>query len=192
MNIRIIKYNGGNTRSVINALARLGIEPEITDDKEKILSADKLIFPGVGDAGAAMQYLKQRELDTLIPNLKQPFLGICLGMQLMCRYSEEQNTPCLGIFDVEVKRFRSGKVPQIGWNSIDVKEHPLFKGLNDNPYFYFVHSYYAATSEQTVAAADYLIPFSAAIAKKNFYGVQFHPEKSGANGAQLLKNFIEL
>jgi imidazole glycerol-phosphate synthase subunit HisH len=167
----------------------------VTDDVEEIKSADKVIFPGVGEASTAMQYLKERKLDKVIKDLKQPVLGVCLGMQLMCAYSEENDTECLGIFDEQVKKFESKsngdyKVPQIGWNKIYDVKTDLFKGLN-NDYCYFVHSYYASSGEHTIATADYIQPYSAALHRDNFYGVQFHPEKSAEAGEQILKNFID-
>lgn len=193
MKVAIIKYNAGNARSVSFALERLGIEPFITDDPELILNADKVIFPGVGEAGTAMAYLKEHKLDVLICDLKQPVLGICLGMQLLCKHSEEGNTSCLGIINSTIKKFEGElKVPQIGWNNIFELRSPLFKNINENSFFYFVHSYYLEKCETTIGTTDYIIPFSSAINKNNFYGVQFHPEKSGTAGEQVLKNFIEL
>lgn len=196
MNLVIIKYNAGNIQSVLYALERIGVEAVVTDDVEQIQSADKIIFPGVGEASTAMDYLKQRGLDIVIKNLKQPVLGICLGMQLMCRYSEENNTACLGIFDEQVRKFEpqdaSLKVPQIGWNNIHHLQSALFKGLKEDEYCYFVHGYYAALGEHTIATTNYVQPYSAALQKDNFYGVQFHPEKSAAVGEQILRNFIEL
>lgn len=193
MVLKIIKYNAGNIRSVLFALERIGISADVTDDIESIRSADKVIFPGVGEASTAMHYLRERGLDTVIRNLKQPVLGICLGMQLMCRYSEENATDCLGIFDEEVKRFRAEgtglKVPQIGWNDIYNLETDLFKGVANESFCYFVHSYYASLGEHTIATTNYTQPYSAALKKDNFYGVQFHPEKSAEVGEQILKNF---
>lgn len=190
----IIKYNAGNIRSVIFALQRIGVDALVTDDAEAIMSADKLIFPGVGEASTAMEYLQQRNLDTLIKNVKQPLLGICLGMQLLCNYSEENDTPCLGIFNTTVKKFVSAdlKIPQTGWNTITIKDDPLFKNVNDNSYCYFVHSYYAALNENTIATTTYANTFSSAMHRDNFYGVQFHPEKSAEAGEQILKNFLSL
>ncbi len=191
--IVIIKYNAGNIQSVLYALERIGVNATVTDSHEAIRSAGKVIFPGVGEASTAMSYLKERNLDQLILELTQPVLGICLGMQLMCRHSEENNTACLGIFDTEVKRFTGDlKVPQIGWNDIYDLKTPFFKGLVENTYVYFVHSYYAALSDATIATADYIQPYSAALSKNNFYGVQFHPEKSAEAGEQILKNFLAL
>ncbi len=191
--IAIIKYNAGNIQSVQNALNRLGVESVITDDKTTILNADKVIFPGVGEASSAMNYLKQRELDKVIRSIKQPFLGICLGLQLMCKYSEEGNTDCLGIFDTKVKLFPPKlKVPHIGWNNFKTSEGNLFKGIESSEDFYFVHSYYAELCEETIAVTDYINPISAALQKNNFYATQFHPEKSASVGEKLLKTFIEL
>lgn len=198
MDLVIIKYNAGNIQSVLYALERIGLEATVTDDIALIQQADKVIFPGVGEASTAMNYLKERKLDVVIKNLKQPVLGICLGMQLMCRYSEENDTQCLGIFDEAVKHFvapastqqTAYKIPQIGWNNITHLKTGLFKGLPESTYCYFVHGYYAALGEHTIATADYILPYSAGLHKNNFYGVQFHPEKSAAAGEQILKNFI--
>jgi glutamine amidotransferase len=195
--IAIIKYNAGNVQSVQYALQRIGVTAVVTDDAEQIRTADKVIFPGVGHANAAMQYLKERELDKLIISLKQPVLGICLGLQLMCRHSEEGDTECLGIFDGDVKLFPASpegnhKIPQIGWNNIYYYKSVLFKDINENAFVYAVHSYFAATSEETVATTEYILPYSAALEKDNFYAVQFHPEKSGAVGQIILKNFIDI
>ncbi|MBN8720593.1 imidazole glycerol phosphate synthase subunit hisH [Hydrobacter penzbergensis] len=197
MNLVVIKYNAGNIQSVRYALERIGAEALVTDDIEAIQSADKVIFPGVGEASSAMGYLKERKLDAVIRNLKQPVLGICLGMQLMCKYSEENNTDCLGIFDEEVKWFKglgdaTVKVPQIGWNNIYDLQTPLFTQVPQNSYCYFVHGYYAALGKHTIATTDYVQPYSSALHKDNFYGTQFHPEKSAAVGEQILKNFITL
>lgn len=193
MKIVIIKYNAGNVCSVEFGLQRLGINAIVTDDAEQIKSADKIIFPGVGAAGFAMDYLRERKLDQLIKDCKQSFLGICLGMQLLCNYSEENDTKCIGVFNEVVKKFEGDiKVPQMGWNNIyDLKE-PLFKGLSEEEYVYFVHSYYVEKSDHTTATANYSLEYSAAIQKENFYAVQFHPEKSGKAGEKILKNFIEL
>jgi glutamine amidotransferase len=198
MNIVIIKYNAGNIQSVLFALERIGVkaEAEVTDDIKKIQLADKVIFPGVGEASTAMHYLKERGLDAVIKNLKQPVLGICLGMQLMCKYSEENTTDCLGIFDEEVKKFSvqhsEFKVPQIGWNNIYNLETDLFRGVSENSFCYFVHSYYADLGEHTIAITDYVQPYSSALQKNNFYGVQFHTEKSAEPGEMILKNFLNL
>lgn len=196
MSLAIIKYNAGNIQSVLYALERIGIEAEVTDDPGKIQAAGKVIFPGVGEASSAMQYLRERDLDTLIRGLRQPVLGICLGMQLMCRYSEENDTPCLGIFDEDVRRFQSPqlaiKVPQMGWNTIGSLKTGLFAGVPEQSYVYFVHSYYAAMGPHTIAVTDYIQPYSAALHRDNFYGVQFHPEKSAAVGEQIIRNFLSL
>ncbi len=192
----IIQYNAGNIRSVLYALSRIGVEATVTDDAATIRAADKVIFPGVGEASSAMQYLKERGMDALIRSLQQPVLGICLGMQLMCAHSEENDTACLGIFEETVRKFQPGdtglKVPQIGWNEVRALSSPLFNGIAEGAYYYFVHGYYAALGEHTIATADYVQPYSAALHKDNFYGVQFHPEKSAEVGERLLKNFIEL
>lgn len=193
MKIAIVKYNAGNVCSITNALNRLGIDPVITDNAEYLSTADKIIFPGVGEASSAMQYLKAHHLDILIRDLKQPLLGICLGMQLLCRFSEENNTDCLGIFDLNVKKFSSPlKIPQIGWNSIDNLSSELFKGIDNDEYVYFVHSYYAEIGKNTIATTDYGITYSSALHKNNFYATQFHPEKSGIVGAKIIENFINL
>lgn len=198
-NIVIIKYNAGNIESVNNALNRLGINAEISADHEKIKSADKVIFPGVGEASTTMEYLRKYKLDELIVSLKQPVLGICLGLQLMCSHSEENDTKCLGIFDENVKRFipKSGeeyitKVPHMGWNSIIDLKSGIFSPEIEKQYVYFVHSYYAGLGEHTAATCNYILPFSAALHKNNFYATQFHPEKSGSIGARILENFINL
>lgn len=196
MDLVIIKYNAGNIQSVLYALERIGVNAVVTDDVEQIQSAGKVIFPGVGEASSAMRYLKEHKLDTVIKNLQQPVLGICLGMQLMCAYSEENDTTCLGIFDEQVKKFSPQtsdlKVPQIGWNNIFNLKSELFAGLPENSFCYFVHGYYAALGEHTIATADYVQPYSAALHKNNFYGAQFHPEKSAKVGEQILKNFLSL
>jgi imidazole glycerol-phosphate synthase subunit HisH len=225
MKIAIIKYNAGNVQSVLYALERLGNNAIVTDDVDEINSADKVIFPGVGEASTAMAYLRERKLDAVIKNLQQPVLGVCLGMQLMCAHSEENDTTCLGIFDEPVKRFSivqenstaeefnpgvkditsvrppspwngegpgvRTKIPQIGWNKIYDVKGELMEGVNEG-YCYFVHSYYAALGNHTIATANYIQPYSAALHKNNFYGVQFHPEKSAETGEQILKNFLQL
>ena len=191
MRIAIIDYGSGNTQSVKYALKRLGCESLLTSDKEVISNSDKVIFPGVGQASSAMSKLKFKGLDIFIPNLKQPVLGICLGMQLMCNFSEEGNTDCLKIFDSNVKRFKSTvKVPQIGWNTVFDLKTSLFDSINENEYMYLVHSYYVPLLATTVATSNYGINYSTAIKKNNFIGVQFHPEKSGSQGEVVLKNFI--
>lgn len=196
MNVAIIKYNAGNIFSVDYALKRIGITPVITADKETLLKADKVIFPGQGEAETTMRYLKEQKLDILIKDLKQPVLGICIGMQLMCKHSEEGNTDCLGIFDTEVKRFcpeyHHDKVPHMGWNTIDNTASPLFKGFDKSEYVYFVHSYYVPLNDFTAAQTNYILPYSSALHKDNFYATQFHPEKSGKTGERILRNFIEL
>jgi glutamine amidotransferase len=193
MKLAIIKYNAGNIRSVTFALERLGVHPIVTDDASELISADKVIFPGVGEASSAMNYLKERKLDVIITSLKQPVLGICLGMQLMCKHSEEGDTTCLGIFDQHVRKFESRlKVPQIGWNKISNLKTPLFDGVKEEEYMYFVHSYYAEQGPDTIATTDYDLVYSSALQKKNFYATQFHPEKSSIGGQQILENFIKL
>ncbi len=199
MNIVIIKYNAGNIESVNNALNRLSVKAEITADHEKIRNADKVIFPGVGEASTTMEYLRNQGLDKVIISLKQPVLGICLGLQLMCSHSEENDTPCLGIFDEKVTRFipKHGeefitKVPHMGWNAITNLQSRIFSAETENQYVYFVHSYFAGLGKHTVATCNYINPFSAALQKNNFYATQFHPEKSGTVGAKILENFINL
>ena len=193
MSVVIINYNAGNIQSVTHALNRLGVEPILSDDPETLLSADKVIFPGVGEASTAMRFLKDRQLDVVIKDLKQPVFGVCLALQLMCKHSEENNTDCLGIFDVNVKKFEPKlKVPQMGWNTLSEMNSPLFKDLPTEPYVYYVHSYYAELSKQTVAVTDYINPFSAALHKDNFYALQAHPEKSGKVGEKILSNFLKL
>lgn len=200
MKVSIINYNAGNTRSVLFALERLGIMAEVTDDPEVLASSDKVIFPGVGEAGSAMSYLRSRKLDALIVALTQPVLGICLGMQLLCRHSAESDTTCLSVFDTDVKRFPSLtnsagqllKVPHVGWNTIYDMEGALYEGLSNQSPVYFVHSYYAGLCDHTVAKAEYGLPFSASLQYRNFYATQFHPEKSGDTGQRILENFIKL
>lgn len=192
--IAIIKYNAGNVQSVQYALQRLGVQSIVTDDETIIRNASKVIFPGVGHANAAMQYLKERELDKVIISLQQPVLGICLGLQLLCNHSEEGDTKCMGIFDTKVKLFESSslKIPQIGWNNIYGYQSVLFDGIKENEFVYTVHSYYAAINNETTAKTDYTLPYSAALQKNNFYAVQFHPEKSGKVGEMILRNFINI
>jgi glutamine amidotransferase len=192
----IVKYNAGNIQSVLYAMERIGATAVVTDDHALIRGADRVIFPGVGEASTAMNYLRARGLDKVLRELKQPVLGICLGMQLMCAHSEENDTECLGIFAEPVKKFLPGasglKVPQIGWNKVTDTRSRIFENIPDGSYFYFVHSYYAASGEHTIGTSNYTLPYSAALHRDNFYGVQFHPEKSAAAGEQLLKNFIAL
>ena len=196
MSIAIIQYNAGNIQSVLYALERIGAEAIVTDNKEAIMAADKVIFPGVGEASTAMNYLKERNLDQVILSLKQPVLGICLGMQLMCTFSEENNTNCLGIFSEQVKKFipteQNLKVPQMGWNTINHLKSDLFNGVNEESFVYFVHGYYAAIGEHTIAQTNYILEYSSALHKDNFYGVQFHPEKSAAVGEQIIQNFLNI
>ena len=201
MNVAIVKYNAGNIYSVVNALRRMGIEPTLTDDAEALRRADRVLVPGQGHAGEAMDYLRARRLDEVIRDLRQPVFGICVGQQLLCRHSEEGDTDCIGIFDAEVKRFQperhEDKVPCMGWNVIRSKElrseeNPLLKGLGENPYVYFVHSYYVPVCADTIATADYILPYSASMHKDNFYACQFHPEKSGKVGEKILENFLQL
>jgi imidazole glycerol-phosphate synthase subunit HisH len=193
MKVVIIKYNAGNIRSVLFALERIGVNAIVTDDHNEIRSADRVIFPGVGEASSAMKYLKEKGLDKLICSLTQPVLGICLGMQLMCVHSEENDTECLGIFDQKVKLFPSAglKIPQIGWNNITNLKSTLFNGISENAYMYFVHSYYVENCENAIAKTDYVLKFSSAVQKDNFSAVQFHPEKSGEEGQRILENFIK-
>jgi len=192
----IVKYNAGNIQSVLYAMERIGATAVVTDDHALIRGADRVIFPGVGEASTAMNYLRARGLDKVLRELKQPVLGICLGMQLMCAHSEENDTECLGIFAEPVKKFLPGayglKVPQIGWNKVTDTRSRIFENIPDGSYFYFVHSYYAASGEHTIGISKYTLPYSSALHRDNFYGVQFHPEKSAAAGEQLLKNFIAL
>ncbi len=204
MEVAIVKYNAGNIYSVVNALRRMGIEPLLTDDAEQLKAADRVLFPGQGHAAEAMDYLKARRLDEVIRDLKQPVFGICVGQQLLCKHSEEGDVDCIGIFDAEVKRFQperhEDKVPCMGWNKLEVKSegvksekcNPLMEGLGDEPYVYFVHSYYVPVCSETIAVADYILPYSAAMHKDNFYTCQFHPEKSGKVGEKILENFLSL
>jgi len=196
VNVAIIKYNAGNIYSVEYALKRLGIEPVVTADKELLQKADKVIFPGQGEATWTMQYLKERRLDELIVNLKQPVLGICIGMQLLCRFSEEGNTDCLGVFDTPVLKFHpekhEDKIPHIGWNTLTQLKNSLYNGIPEGEFVYFVHSYYVPVNDNSVAQSEYIRPFCASMRKGNFYAVQFHPEKSGNVGERILRNFIEL
>lgn len=204
MNVAVVKYNAGNIFSVLGALKRLGVNPVLTDDAETLLGADRVLFPGQGEASNAMRYLKARGLDRVICDLKAPMLGICIGQQLMCRHSEEGDVDCLGLFDAEVKHFHprrhEDKVPHMGWNSLRFNssnesqrgDGGLFKGLRDGDYVYFVHSYYVPLCPETIASTDFIQPFSSALHKGNFWATQFHPEKSGRVGEQIIKNFLEL
>ncbi|PKQ69634.1 imidazole glycerol phosphate synthase subunit HisH [Raineya orbicola] len=194
MNVAIVQYNAGNVQSVLFALKRLGVEGILTDKPEILQTADRVIFPGVGEASSAMNYLQNRGLDKVIRSLTQPVLGICLGLQLLCKHSEEGNTECLGIFDLKVKKFptdRGSKVPHVGWNSIENLRSELFSNVVSGSYVYYVHSYYAEIGSATIAQTEYILPFSAALQHKNFYAVQFHPEKSSNIGEQILKNFLQ-
>jgi len=191
--IAIIKYNAGNISSVQNALTRLGYKSVITDNENEILNADKVIFPGVGEASSAMKYLIEKGLDKVILSVKNSMLGICLGLQLMCEFSKEGNTKCLGIFNASVKNFpATEKVPHMGWNNFSTLKGGLFEGIYQDDDMYYVHSYYAEINEHTIASCNYILPFSAAMQKGNFYATQFHPEKSADIGIQLLKNFLSL
>jgi imidazole glycerol-phosphate synthase subunit HisH len=197
MKVAIIKYNSGNVQSVIYALERLGVEAELTDDIEAISKADRVVFPGQGEASTAMKYLKDKNLDRLIPNLKQPFFGVCLGLQLLSEHSEENNTECLGIFPVKVRKFIPDsyvdfKVPHIGWNNLMELKSPLLEGLDDTAFVYYVHSYYAELSEFTIAQTHYIQDFSALLHRRNFYAMQAHPEKSGLVGEKILTNFLKI
>ena len=196
MNLTIVQYNAGNIQSVLYALERLGVAATVTDDPAMIQAADKVIFPGVGEASTAMAYLKERNLDQIIVALKQPVLGICLGMQLMCKHSAENDTTCLGIFEEQVLAFKATevgiKVPQIGWNTIANLKTELFNGVSENSFAYFVHGFYAGIGDNTISTTDYIQPYSSALQKNNFYGVQFHPEKSATIGEQIIQNFLGL
>ena len=194
MKLIIVKYNAGNVCSVLYALERMGVQAMVSDNPDEIKCADKVIFPGVGEASTAMAYLKERGLDKLITSLKQPVLGICLGQQLMCRSSEEGNVNCLGIFPQQVKKFSSAihKIPQMGWNDIYNLKSPLFAGVNEHSFVYFVHGYYVENGENTIATSDYILPYSAALQKDNFFATQFHPEKSGDTGHKILENFMNI
>ncbi|MFY7846570.1 imidazole glycerol phosphate synthase subunit HisH [Chryseobacterium gambrini] len=190
--IAIIKYNGGNVSSVQNSLNRLNVESVVTDDFDLIRKADKVIFPGVGEASSTMKLLKEKGLDQIIPTLKQPVLGVCLGMQLMCKNNEEGNTVGMGIFDIDVKKFPAKNiVPHMGWNTISDFKSGIFSGIEENSDVYFVHSFYCELSENTTSVCDYILPFSASLQKDNFYAMQFHPEKSGDIGSRLLENFLK-
>lgn len=200
MNIAIVKYNAGNIYSVVHALERLGVTATLTDNPELLMKADKVLFPGQGEASNAMRYLREHQLDRVICDLRQPILGICIGQQLMCRHSQEGDVDCLGIFDVDVLRFQpqrhEDKVPHMGWNEIVVNHNNLdgglFKGFTGGEFVYFVHSFYVPVCDWTAATTDYILPFSAALQRDNFYATQFHPEKSGSVGERILKNFLEL
>ncbi len=196
MDVAIVKYNAGNIFSVVNALHRLGIEPAITDDAEQLQRADRVLFPGQGNALTTMNYIREHRLDEIIRGLRQPVLGICVGMQLMCRHSEEGDVDCIGIFPEDVKRFvpqsNNQKVPAMGWNALMETTGALFDGVAPNSYTYFVHSYYVPQCEFTIASTDYILPYSAALHRNNFWATQFHPEKSGKVGEQILKNFLNL
>ena len=198
MKVSIVKYNAGNIYSVVNALRRLGVEPLITDDVEILASSDRVLFPGQGEARNTMAYIREHHLDDIIRNLRQPVLGICIGQQLLCSHSEEGDTDCIGLFPMMVKRFQPSrheeKVPAMGWNRISIGGTPdrLFAGLDNDPYVYFIHSYYVPECQWTIATADYIHPFSAALRKDNFYATQFHPEKSGKVGEKILRNLLEI
>ena len=195
MQVAIVKYNAGNIYSVVNALNRLGIDPLLTDDAEQLKKADRVLFPGQGEASGAMEYLKAHRLDEVIRDLQQPVFGICVGQQLLCKHSEEGDVDCIGIFDAEVKRFQpehhEDKVPCMGWNQLYDTKSPLMEGI-EGGYVYFVHSYYVPLCSETIATADYILPYSASMHKDNFYACQFHPEKSGKVGERIIKNFLEL
>lgn len=196
MQVAVVKYNAGNIYSVLNTLRRLGVEPLLTDNADELRQADRVLFPGQGEAGTTMSYIRKHKLDEVILSLRQPVLGICIGQQLLCRHSEESNTDCIGVFPVDVKKFvpkqHEDKVPQMGWNCIYDLSTPLFNGIKEQDFIYNVHSFYVPKNEFTIATCDYIQPYSAALHKDNFYACQFHPEKSGKVGAQILKNFLEL
>ena len=196
MEVAVIKYNAGNIYSVECALRRLGVDPVVTDVPEELSHADKVLFPGVGEASSAMKYLREHRLDKVIASLTQPVLGICIGLQLLCRHSEEGNVDCLGLFDTDVRRFVSSnseqKIPHMGWNTLHNLKGPLFKGIEEGSYAYFVHSYYAPVSADCIAESDYIVPFCAALHRSNFYATHFHVEKSGAVGVRILENFLAL
>ncbi len=196
MNVVVVKYNAGNICSVTNALQRLGVSPIVTDDPETICKADRVLFPGQGEASYTMRYLKENKLDEVIRSLKQPVLGICIGMQLMCKHSEEGNTDCLGIFDVDVKKFvqteHQQKIPHMGWNSLESLTTPLFNGIGEGQFVYFIHSYYVPVNDCSIAQSNYIHPFCASLNKNNFYATQFHPEKSGGVGERIISNFLSI
>lgn len=197
MQVAVIKYNAGNVQSVLYALERLGVEAVLTDDLEVIAKADRVIFPGQGEASTAMRYLNEKQLDKLIPNLKQPFFGVCLGQQLLCEHSEENDTACLGVFPVKVKKFIPKnsfdfKVPHVGWNNLTELKTPLLKGLSDESFVYYVHSFYCELSDYTIATTNYVLDFAGLMHKDNFYAMQAHPEKSGLVGERILRNFLSL
>lgn len=196
MEVAIVKYNAGNIFSVESSLRRLGVTPKLTDVPEQLTQADCVLFPGQGEANNAMTYLRQHRLDEVIVSLRQPVLGICIGQQLMCRHSEEGDTDCLGIFDMDVRKFipkcHDDKIPAMGWNEITDLKTPLFSGIREGDFVYFVHSYHVPLSEHTIATTDYIHPYSAAIHKENFYATQFHPEKSGRVGETILSNFLDI
>ena len=196
MKVAILKYNAGNIFSVINSLRRLGVDPVLTDDSATLKAADRVLFPGQGEASTAMAYLKERGLDKVIKSLRQPVLGICIGQQLLCRHSEEGDVDCIGIFDADVRKFKptrhEDKVPVMGWNSLYDLNDGLFKGLDEGEHVYFIHSYYVPLCENTIAKADYIHPYSAALRKDNFFTTQFHPEKSGDVGETIIRNFLEM